>query len=168
MNFYCYKSNLFLFTTLLLIGFVFQSCNDDDYYEPDLSTVPEARDTTGVEKVVHENGMVVYIHQEGEGSFTVSDRDQVLVRYTGRLTDGGIFDSSWIDDRTTPREFDLQTTIKGFLLGMEGMKEGGIRTLVIPPSIGYGAQPPRGSFGFVQIPPDATLIFEIELVAIRD
>lgn len=90
---------------------------------------------------------------------------QVTVHYTGWLYENGVkgakFDSS--KDRRDPFGFDLGRghVIKGWDEGVQGMKVGGTRVLVIPPQLGYGA---RGAGGV--IPPNATLMFEVELLAV--
>jgi len=90
---------------------------------------------------------------------------QVRVHYTGWLFNDGVkgakFDSS--KDRNDPFDFGLGAgmVIKGWDEGVQGMKVGGTRVLVIPPQLGYGA---RGAGGV--IPPNATLMFEVELLGV--
>ncbi len=96
----------------------------------------------------------------GEGSEAVSGKE-VTVHYTGWLTAGAKFDSS--KDRKQPFTFPLGAghVIKGWDQGVVGMKVGGVRKLTIPAALGYGA---RGAGGV--IPPNATLVFEVELLSV--
>jgi FKBP-type peptidyl-prolyl cis-trans isomerase FkpA len=107
-------------------------------------------------------GLVVADVREGQGA-AASKGKTVSVHYTGRLTDGTKFDSSY--DRGQPIDFPLGTgvVIKGWDQGIEGMKVGGKRKLTIPPELAYGA---RGTPGG-PIPPNATLVFDVELVAVK-
>jgi FKBP-type peptidyl-prolyl cis-trans isomerase FkpA len=97
---------------------------------------------------------------------TAAAGQQVSVHYTGWLfndgVQGGKFDSS--KDRGQPFEFNLGAgmVIKGWDEGVAGMQIGGKRTLIIPAALGYGA---RGAGG--AIPPNATLKFDVELLALR-
>ncbi|MGH9530095.1 MAG: FKBP-type peptidyl-prolyl cis-trans isomerase [Terriglobales bacterium] len=97
------------------------------------------------------------------GTGPVAEKGQtVKVHYTGWLTTGKKFDSSV--DRGEPFTFNLgqAQVIKGWDEGVAGMKVGGKRQLRIPPDLGYGA---RGAGGV--IPPNATLIFDVELLGVR-
>lgn len=102
--------------------------------------------------------------QAGSGAEAVPGH-MVTVHYTGWLYEGGQqgakFDSS--RDRGDPFRFALGAghVIKGWDEGVMGMKVGGQRTLIIPPAMGYGA---RGAGGV--IPPNATLLFEVELLKV--
>lgn len=98
---------------------------------------------------------------EGTGA-TPKFGQTAVVHYTGWLTDGTKFDSSV--DRGRPFEFPLGQgrVIRGWDEGVATMKVGGKRKLTIPPEMGYGA---RGAGGL--IPPNATLVFEVELLDIR-
>jgi FKBP-type peptidyl-prolyl cis-trans isomerase len=110
------------------------------------------------------SGLIYEDKVAGSGG-TAKAGDDVSVHYIGWLNYGGErgkkFDSS--RDRGDPFEFPLGAgqVIKGWDEGVHGMKVGGTRVLTIPPNLGYGS---RGAGG--AIPPNATLIFEVELVAI--
>ena len=97
----------------------------------------------------------------GEGP-TAAAGQRVTVHYTGWLTDGSKFDSSL--DRGEPFAFSLGRgmVIRGWDEGVAGMQVGGKRRLTIPPQLGYGA---HGAGGV--IPPNATLVFEVELLEIH-
>ena len=97
----------------------------------------------------------------GDGA-TAEAGQQVSVHYTGWLTDGTKFDSSV--DRGMPFQFTLARgmVIRGWDEGVLGMRVGGKRKLTIPPQLGYGAQ---GAGGV--IPPNATLVFDVELLDIQ-
>ena len=86
----------------------------------------------------------------------------VSVHYEGKLLDGTVFDSSF--SRGKPIDFKLGVgqVIQGWDEGIALMKVGGKATLTIPPELGYGA---RGAGGV--IPPNATLVFDVELVAVK-
>ena len=110
-------------------------------------------------------GVKVTITQEGTGAAAKSG-DTVAMNYIGRLADGTVFDSN-VDPKfqhVEPFVFTIGAgmVIKGWDVGVAGMKTGEKRTLVIDPDYGYGA---AGAGGV--IPPNATLTFDVELVAIK-
>ncbi len=98
----------------------------------------------------------------GIGQEAVAGRS-VSVHYTGWLTDGTKFDSSV--DRGSPFQFPLGAgrVIRGWDEGVQGMRVGGKRKLTIPSEMGYGE---RGAGGI--IPPNATLVFEVELLGVDE
>ena len=106
------------------------------------------------------SGLIYEELVEGSGD-TATKGQHVSVHYTGWLTNGEKFDSS--KDRNEPFDFPLGRghVIAGWDEGVQGMKVGGKRKLTIPPQLGYGT---RGAGGV--IPGNATLVFEVELLAI--
>ena len=111
------------------------------------------------EMVTTDSGLQYEDLSVGDGKEAKSGAD-VSVHYTGWLTDDTKFDSS--KDRGNPFQFRLGAgnVIRGWDEGVAGMRVGGSRKLVIPPDLGYGS---RGAGGV--IPPNATLLFEVELLA---
>jgi FKBP-type peptidyl-prolyl cis-trans isomerase FkpA len=104
------------------------------------------------------SGLVFEDITMGQGDLAKSGQ-YVSVHYTGWLESGKKFDSS--KDRNEPFQFPLGMghVIKGWDEGVQGMQPGGVRKLTIPADLGYGA---RGAGGV--IPPNATLVFEVELL----
>ncbi len=126
------------------------------------STTPEKPvETKKIIKTTTIQGMKIETTHEGAG-VAIANGQTAVVHYTGKLTDGTVFDSSVT--RGTPFEFSLGAgmVIKGWDLGVLGMKVGEKRTLTIPADLGYGV---RGAGGV--IPPNATLIFDVELLGIK-
>ncbi|WP_224362874.1 FKBP-type peptidyl-prolyl cis-trans isomerase [Hyalangium versicolor] len=151
--------SLLLCSLLLLVG-----CGDDEAssgsgdptkvtYAPKLGV-----DLAAMEH--RESGLYLQDLQVGTGDEATKGR-QVTVHYTGWLPDGTQFDSSKSAGRTafsfTPGK---TAVIDGWTEGIPGMKVGGVRKLVIPSSLGYGAK------GQGPIPPNSVLIFDVELLSI--
>ena len=147
-------------TLLVLVLLLGAACGDDS---------PPASDAGGGGSDGCEEGAVVELdsgleYEElacGDGE-EVARGDMITVHYTGTLEDGTEFDSSRGGE---PIGFALESgnLIEGWVEGIPGMKEGGRRKLTIPPELGYGeaGYPP-------DIPPDATLIFDVEVVAVDE
>ena len=108
---------------------------------------------------VTESGLQYEVVAEGEGDSPVAE-STVRVHYHGTLTDGTVFDSSY--DRGEPAEFPVTGVIKGWVEALQLMNVGDKFELVIPSDLAYG---PRGSGQ--TIGPDATLVFEVELLEIK-
>ncbi len=110
---------------------------------------------------MNKQGVQIEILKEGAGA-VAKNGDKVSVHYVGVLENGTKFDSSV--DRGVPFEFTLGAgqVIPGWDIGVEGMKVGEKRKLTIPSLLAYGE---RGAGGV--IPPNATLIFEVELLGIK-
>ena len=110
-----------------------------------------------------ENGLIIENQVIGEGA-EAQDYNKVVVNYTGTLEDGSVFDSS-LNPGRGPFTFTLGvgSVIKGWDLGVKGMKVGGKRKLTIPSGLGYGD---KGAGNL--IPPGATLIFEVELLEVEE
>jgi len=112
--------------------------------------------------IIMDNGLIIENLISGDGK-EAKDYNKVVVNYTGKLENGSIFDSSLKTGRE-PFTFTLGvgSVIKGWDIGVKGMKVGGKRKLTIPPELGYGE---KGA-GNV-IPPGAKLIFEVELLEVE-
>lgn len=124
---------------------------------PEEKTKPKGDDKKGPEPQVKVEDLKV-----GTGE-PAKEGDFVVFHYTGWLTDDTKFDSSL--DRQEEVEFRLGSSgvIKGWEKGLIGMKAGGKRRLTIPPELGYG----KGSGPGGTLPPNSTLIFEIDLLRIK-
>ena len=121
---------------------------------------PESQSQTPVASQAQPGKVNIEILKEGTGQAT-KNNDNVSVHYTGTLENGTKFDSSL--DRGQPFEFTLGAgqVIRGWDIGILGMKIGEKRKLIIPSDLGYGPS------GTGPIPPNATLIFEVELLKIN-
>ena len=122
----------------------------------DAVTAAAAKETGAV---VTASGLVYLSLKDGTGASPTAN-DKVKVHYRGTFPDGQEFDSSY--KRGEPIEFPLSGVIKCWTEGVQRMKVGGKAKLTCPAAIAYGA---RGAGGV--IPPNATLLFEVELLAIN-
>lgn len=158
---------LLIFFSLSLL--FLSNCNDSNnpFGPPDYSSAPEAFSTDGITPIVKDNGLIIYIVEEGTSHQVLIEKDIFLTFYTGRLTSGKIFDSSYRNGNTVPTQFSLNQTnqntgefslIEGFRKGLLGMKEGEKRKIIIPPALAY-----EGTSSNLA---KDTLIFDVELAQI--
>jgi peptidylprolyl isomerase len=122
---------------------------------------PQASSPANMDQYITTVDGLKYLDETVGSGQVVKSGDTVIVHYVGTLENGTKFDSSY--DRNAPftTQIGVGHVIKGWDEGIVGMKVGGKRKLVIPSDLGYGAQQ-AGS-----IPPNSTLIFEVELISIK-
>src|SRR5688572_9217503 len=106
------------------------------------------------------SGLKYQVLQQGTGTVSPKATDRVQVHYHGTLLDGTVFDSSV--ERGQPAAFPLNQVIGGWTEGLQLMKVGDKFKFIIPPDLAYGASRPSP-----KIPPNSTLVFEVELLAIQ-
>ena len=131
--------------------------DEDEIEYPDLDVDEEADVSTA-----KDGGVTKKVLAKGIGDERPEKGDEVVVHYTGTLLDGTKFDSSV--DRGDPFKFrlGLGQVIKGWDVGVAGMRVGDKRRLTIPPAMAYGKKGVKGA-----IPGNATLIFDVELVNVQ-
>ena len=115
---------------------------------------------TSEEFVTTSSGLQYRILNEGSGDNSPGPESVVSVHYRGKLTNGLEFDSSY--KRNQPASFPVKGVIMGWTEALQLMKEGDKWELIIPPDLGYGSKGVGN-----MIPPDSTLIFEVELIEIK-
>lgn len=118
-------------------------------------------ENTNQEKILA-SGLRVFDIAFGAGVEAMNG-DVVTVDYIGTLVNGAKFDSSYDRGQTFSFQLGASQVIKGWDLGLVGMKVGGKRTLTIPPEMGYGSANVGGGI----IPPNSTLIFQVELLKVE-
>lgn len=175
------KSSLVIFTIFIAIVFLFQACDDDNNNRPtghDFSNVPEPYNLANADtSYVKEGDVEIYIIEEGicpsgvEDFCTVTPRDRIAVKYTGRIFDDGtVFESTFangndqpaIITNLTPNATQQQAAqIEGFRRGLLGMKVGEKRVIIVPPSLGYDNSRPGVNGIDLR---DKTLRYDVELI----
>ncbi len=147
---------------VILLGFLaFAGCDTDSNDPGPGIEGPEARVVADSDFITTNSGLKYFDFVTGTGRVATVG-DTLFVDYTGWLMDGTIFDSSVYVEGRFPIRIIIGTSsvISGWTEGLQGMQEGGQRQLVLPPSLAYGT---TGSSSGT-IPPNATLIFEVEVV----
>jgi len=125
--------------------------DEGDKYRADFAKGKDVKTT--------KSGLLYKIENAGKGE-AIKATDTVKVHYTGKLPNGKVFDSSV--ERGQPVEFQLNQVIPGWTEGLQLVKKGGKIQLVIPPALGYGKQGAGAS-----IPPNSTLIFDVEVLDVN-
>jgi len=138
----------------LVFSFLVTSCGSDDpekQAERDRKKILDYIEKHQLDAHELESGVFYVIDQEGTGGFP-TENSSVIINYTGKLLNGKLFDSG------IGRTFNLRQTILGFRYGIPMFNRGSSGLLLIPSGLGYG---PNGTY---TIPPNAVLIFEIEMI----
>jgi len=154
---------LAVMTVLVTVGFLLFYNKNEKPQTADIGAMKQdaAIDLKLNNQKMNKQGVQIEILKEGTGAIAKKG-DTVSVHYVGVLENGTKFDSSV--DRGTPFEFSLGAgrVIPGWDIGVEGMKVGEVRKLTIPSELAYGASGAGNA-----IPPNATLIFEVQLLGIK-
>ena len=159
------KTSLLLVLAAALIAFALNACDtssdDDSGLEIDRDFIIAESFTEQADSVVTTESGLQYLQVEAGTGAQAEAGDRVFVHYIGQLTNGGEFDNSY--ERGAPLDFVLGDgrLIPGFAEGVSLMRAGETARILIPPNLAYGA---RGSG---DIPPNATIAFELELVEVR-
>lgn len=127
---------------------------------PQNNEVDDTIDLSQQEIMANQGELIIEDIEEGSGDAVVEAGDEIVIHYHGTLTDGTVFDSSVDRGEPFQTQIGVGQVIQGWDEGVIGMKTGGKRKLTIPPNMAYGEQ------GVGSIPPNSTLIFEVELVEI--
>jgi len=176
MRFLTNTKSVFLHLFVLILGLtLLQACGSDPYQRNQVVYDPPAPfDLTQADTSYNtDDGLEIYILEQGSGSFEVISRDVISAYYTRRTLDGRVLSSTYTTQSTTPgllpnltpvtKSYNGQPQsplIEGFRLGLLGMKEGEKRTIIIPPSLAYG-DAPEGSSNYELR--DDTLKIDVEL-----
>ncbi len=126
---------------------------------PPAAAVAQAGDQ-GTNMITTASGLKYQVLKHGTGTVSPKATDTVTVNYVGTLLDGTVFDSSIA--RGQPATFPLNQVIPGWTEGLQLMKVGDKFKFVIPPNLAYGENSPSPA-----IPPNSTLVFEVDLLGIQ-
>lgn len=161
-----FKKAPFFLSLLAGIMIITISCDDNSINTVTYDEIGPF-DTTAVERFESDGGLIIYFHEEGHGDVLAESHD-IRIRYTGRTTDGEIFDSSFRNGVDSPTTLRIGGMVRGFVQGLAGVpvdgkrlhaaREGSQRTLVIPPELGYGNSNHQLN--------EDTLVFDIDVVSI--
>lgn len=156
------KKAFWIAVLFLIIFAVYVFTGSDKKIEQDsIKPKEEPSKTMDTNSATDSGKLIIEDIKVGDGTEAKSG-DTVVMNYSGTLTDGTKFDSSYDRNEPFTTKIGVGQVIKGWDQGVPGMKIGGKRKLTIPPDLGYGSQ----GAGSV-IPPNATLVFEVELLEVK-
>ena len=155
------KTLLAVAAVAVLSGCLGDSTGSNDIVIPPMTALPAGTDT-----VTATNGLKYAEITVGTGT-VAQNGNQVAVHYTGWLANGTGFDTS-VGFQTLGFTLGANQVVAGFDQGVVGMRVGGKRRVIIPPSLGYGNTEVRDDRGRVIIPANSTLVFDIQLVAVAN
>ena len=153
-------STLPILSVLLFVLAPAALAQDTPPAKPTAPKEPVRSSIEDLKEVKTESGLRYWDVKVGDGESPSDPKARVTVHYSGWLTDGTLFDSSVKGGK--PSEFRLDGVIKGWTEGLMSMKVGGIRQLLIPPELAYGKRAKSN------IPADSTLIFDVELIGVKN
>ena len=148
-----------------ITAFIFYKKSNNVGLNPTISVTPLPTPTPTPEanKIIKmENGLQIEDLKVGTGPEAKAG-DTISVNYIGALENGAVFDASEKHGGPATFQIGVGQLIKGWDQGIPGMRVGGKRKLIVPPSLGYGSQ----NVGNGLIPPNSTLVFEVELMAVQ-
>jgi len=153
---------LFMLAAMAAGGVLLTGCSEYSITVPDPLAAEDVRWASGLGIQLADfdeqpSGLWIRVDQEGEDGTPAGEGDSLLMDYEGWLPDGRMFDSSQFQGPLSFR-LGIDLLIPGFEEGVTGMQVNEVRTLLIPPALGYG---PRSSG---QIPPNSWLAFRVELI----
>jgi FKBP-type peptidyl-prolyl cis-trans isomerase FkpA len=157
LNSLLFMRKIAVLSLLLVFTFGFWGCQSDDpdkIAERDRQKLLKYIEENELDAIEHSSGLFYVMEREGSGSVHPDLNSLILIRYTGTLLDGSVFDSS------NGAQLRLGGTIRGWQIGIPLFREGGKGTLLIPSALGYGTWAQWG------IPRNSCLIFEFELLGI--
>ena len=137
-----------------------EQTSGDTKAAPNPPAAPAATGAQTDQMTTTASGLKYQVLKHGTGTVSPKPTDKVTVHYHGTLLDGTVFDSSV--ERGQPASFPLNAVIPGWTEGLQLMKVGDKFKFVIPPNLAYGPASPSP-----KIPPNSTLVFEVELLAIE-
>lgn len=161
--------SIFIFTILVVfvaiaVWFVIQKTREVNKAPEGLVILATATPTPSPAStpIQMENGLKIQDLKIGTGQEAKAG-DTITVNYVGALENGTVFDASEKHGGPATFQIGVGQLIKGWDIGIPGMKIGGKRKLIVPPSLGYASQ----NVGNGLIPPNSTLVFEVELLAVQ-